>query len=76
MGWGVGEGWEVAKKLQLGHHQCSNDIHTMALSTLVGHRGSGSNLMSHHLIGALHWCHYFSHEFGGLTIFPPGQQAS
>ena len=59
-----GMGWNVAKKLWLGHHQSSHDTHTMAHAILVGHRGSGSYLRGpHHLIGALHQCHCSSHDF-------------
>ena len=43
-GWdGCGERWE---KSQLGYPWSSHDTHTMAHASLVGHRGSGSNIRS------------------------------
>ena len=39
---GLGWGWQ---KIRLGHPWSSHDACTLAHATLVGHRGSGRNLM-------------------------------
>ena len=80
---GMGEGWAVSKPLvrtPFGAAMVPVGVHTMAHTILVGHRdvqsAVGAILDPHHLISALHWCHYSSRDFGGPAKCPPGKQAS
>ena len=73
--WGKWMRWEVAKNLGLNTPGLAM-THTMTHVTLVGHRGSGTILGTHHLIDILNWCHYSSCNFGESAKCPLGKQTS
>ena len=80
-GWVEGGRWQKPLvRTPFGAAMMPVGVHTMTHAILVGHRdvqsAVGAILDPHHLISALHWCHYFSRDFGGSAKCPPGKQAS
>ena len=68
-------GWEVAKTTSwgiLGAAMTLVGTHTMAHALLVGHTAVRAILDPHHLIGILHWCNCYSHDWK-IDVMPSDQ---
>ena len=55
-------------------------VHTTAHATLLGHSDIQSAVAAilgpYHPIGAPHWCHHSSRDFGGQAKYPPEKKTT